>query len=268
VSISYDVIHRAFVDHGRRELTRVSLHLRGGWKAVRAFCSPLRWGAWVTRRLSAALSAGWMSVRRATAVDITAAMSNLRRRGPVSKPLLVLNVFLVGVSAGLLVSVSRALVASDRLPPISPPRPVEVAQSPPNGRGARGRVSAGYDVIAVRNLFHPGRSEPTRSGGVAQDAPPPAKPLLYGVVLSDDPGLGLAYLQDPATKRIASYRIGDNLAGGKVERIERDRVLIRRAGELVEVFLNRSNTPRLPDTVPVSDEAARTAVPTRRIPKD
>jgi Type II secretion system protein C len=267
VSISYDVIRRAFVDHGRSELTRVTLHLRGGWKAVRALCSPLRWGAWVRRRRSAALSAGWTSVRRAVGVDITAAISNLRRRGPVSKPLLVLNVFLIGVSAGLLVAVSRALVASDRLPPIPPPRPMEVAQSPPNGRGARGRVSAGYDVIAARNLFHPSRSEPTRSGGVAQDAPPSAKPLLYGVVLSDDPGLGLAYLQDPATKRIAGYRIGDDLAGGRVELIERDRVLIRRADELVEVFLNRSNT-RPPDSVPASDEAARTAVPTRRIPKD
>jgi hypothetical protein len=92
--------------------------------------------------------------------------------------------------------------------------------------------------------------------------------VLYGLVLSDDPGLAHAYLADPRTGRITGYRVGDPLAGGQVERIERDRVLVRRAGELVEVFLNRSHTPAPPDSVPVSSDSTASAAPWRRIPKD
>jgi len=92
--------------------------------------------------------------------------------------------------------------------------------------------------------------------------------VLYGLVVSDDPGLGLAYLVDPKTGRITGYRVGDPLAGGQIERIERDRVLIRRAGELVEVFMNRSHALAPPDSVPVSSESAAGAVPWRRVPKE
>jgi len=128
-------------------------------------------------------------------------------------------------------------------------------------------VSAGYDVIAARNLFDPSRVEATRLAGVGADAPAQPKPLLYGVILSEDRRLGLAYLQDPVTRRIAGYRIGDSLAGGRIESIERDRVLIRRGPELVEVSINRSHTPP-PDTVPVSSGSTASPVPTRRTPKD
>jgi hypothetical protein len=248
-------------------LTRVAQQVRG-WKVARTFPSPVRWGAWLTPRLSPALSAGRMIARRVTAFDVTAALAKRRRRRPVSKRLLVLNVFLIGVSAVLLISVARTLVALDRLSPIPAPRPVEVAPSPTNDRGPIARASAGYEVIATRNLFDPSRSEPTRSGRAVQDAPPPAKPVLYGVVLSDDPGLGLAYFADPGTRRIAGYRVGDDLAGGRVERIEKDRVLIRRADELLEVFLSRSNAPRASESASASAEPGGVAVPFRRIPKD
>jgi hypothetical protein len=129
-------------------------------------------------------------------------------------------------------------------------------------------VSVGYDVIAARNLFDPSRLETTRLAGVGPDAPAQPKPLLYGVILSEDRALGLAYFQDPVTRRIAGYRIGDSLAGGRIESIERDRVLIRRGPELVEVSINRSHTPLPPGAVPVSGEPTAGAVPTRRIPKD
>jgi len=228
------------------------------WNVTRTFALPLRWSASVRPRLSSALGTGWKTVRRTTARDIADVLS----------PLLVLNVFLVGVSAVLLFSVVRTLMASDRLPPIPASRPVEAVPSAPNARGTTARAPAGYDVIAARNLFDPSRSEPARSARPTQEAAPQAKPVLYGLVLSDDPGLALAYLADPRTGRITGYRVGDPLAGGQVERIERDRVLVRRAGELVEVFLNRSHTPAPPDSVPVSSESTASAAPWRRIPKD
>jgi type II secretory pathway component PulC len=257
MSIGPDVTRRAFEwTADLWGLTRAELRVRGG-NMARAFALPLRWCASVRPRLSSALGTAWKIVRRTIARDIAEVLS----------PLLVLNVFLVGVSAVLLFSVVRTLMASDRLPPIPASRPAEAVPSAPNAGGTRARASAGYDVIAARNLFDPSRSEPARSARRAQDAAPQAKLVLYGLVLSDDPGLGLAYLEDPRTGRITGYRVGDPLAGGRVERIERDRVLIRRAGELVEVLLNRSHTPP-PDSVPVSSESTASAVPWRRIPKD
>ena len=83
-----------------------------------------------------------------------------------------------------------------------------------------------------------------------------------------DAGLGLAYLEDPRTGRITGYRVGDPLPGGRVERIERDRVLIRQGGELVEVLMNRSHTLAPTDRVPISSEPTASAVPWRRMPKD
>lgn len=185
----------------------------------------------------------------------------------IPKPLLALNVVLVGSSTLLFVSVVRALFAPHPLTTIHPHHPVEVvAGSPTRGDGPSTRRSSGYDVIAARNLFHPNRSEPTRSGLVAQDVTLPTKPVLYGVVLSDD--AGLAFLEDPATKRIFGYRIGDNWAGGRVERIETDRVVIRLAGGQMEVFLSGLRSPKQAETTPAPGEPSGSATPIRRIPKD
>ncbi len=247
-------------------LTRAALHLPG-WKVVRSFVSPVRGGAWLTLRLRSGLSAGRMFALRVIAVDITAVLAERRRRGPVFTLLLAVNVFLIGLSAMLLVSVVRTLVGFDRLPRLSTSRPPALVPAP-NNSGPRARASGGYDAIATRNLFDPSRTEPTRSTRAAQDAAPQAKPLLYGVVLSDDPGLGLAYLEDPGTRRITGYRVGDDLAGGRVERIEKDRVLIRRSDELLEVLLSGTKPPRPSESASASAEPARLAAPTRRIPKD
>src|SRR4029434_3035894 len=72
-----------------------------------------------------------------------------------------------------------------------------------------------YNVIATRNLFSPTRSETAGPGiaGVAQA--PIVKPNLHGVVLRE--GSPIAYLEDPLTKRIAGYRIGDRIVGGTVQ---------------------------------------------------
>ena len=256
MSISPGIVTRALKGRRTVALTRVELRLRS-WNMTRKLALRLRWAAWVRARVSSALRTGWKTVHETTARDVVEVLS----------PLLVLDVLLVGVSVVLLFSVVRTLMMSDRLPPIPAPRPVETAPSS-NARVTKARASAGYDVIPARNLFDPSRSEPTRSARPAQDAVPQAKPVLYGLVLSDDAGLGLAYLEDPRTGRITGYRVGDSLANGRVERIERDRVLIRQGGELVEVFINRSHALTPPDRVPVSSEPTASAVPWRRMPKD
>ena len=203
---------------------------------------------------------------RAVVFDFVAALSDPHSKWAMSRPLLALNMLLIGVSTLLFVSVVRALFAPDPLPAIHVHRPVEIAASPTRSRGSSARPSSGDDLISARTLFHPDRSEPTRSGLIVRDVAPPTKPVLYGVVLSDD--AGLAYLEDPATKRVLGYRIGDDLAGGRVERIERDRVVISRAGGQVEVFLSDVHGPRQAETTPASPEPNGSVAPTRRIPKD
>jgi len=75
-------------------------------------------------------------------------------------------------------------------------------------------------------------------------APPAQKPNLYGVVLGG--GGPVAYLEDPATKRVAGYRTGDMVAGGTIRRITADHVLIARPEGVLEVRLDDSAKPRLP----------------------
>src|SRR5256886_2728887 len=99
-----------------------------------------------------------------------------------------------------------------------------------------------YNVIAARNLFSPTRSE-TSGPAVAGNAPALiAKPSLHGVVLRE--GSPIAYLEDPMTKRIAGYRIGDPIAGGTVQTISADAVVIARPDGMVDVRLRDPSKPR------------------------
>jgi hypothetical protein len=91
------------------------------------------------------------------------------------------------------------------------------------------------------------------------------------VVLNDE--AGLAYLEDPVTKRVFAYKVGDDLAGGRLERIERDRVVIRQADGPVEVFLSGLNKTRPAESAaaarePAFGEPPGSVAPMRRIPKD
>jgi len=58
------------------------------------------------------------------------------------------------------------------------------------------------------------------------------------VAISDDSRL--AFIHDLDTNRIAGYKLG---AGGRVERIEADRVIIMRADGPIEVGLHRPRDP-------------------------
>jgi len=99
-----------------------------------------------------------------------------------------------------------------------------------------------YNVIASRNLFSPTRSE-TAGPALAGGAPVlVAKPALHGVVLRE--GSPIAYLEDPLTKRIAGYRVGDPIAGGTVQTISADTVVIARPEGMVDVRLRDPSKPR------------------------
>ncbi len=156
----------------------------------------------------------------------------------MSKRLLLLN--LIVVSAGVVFSVqlARSFLSSPQLPPPPPTRPAQAAPLPTTEESPRAPGPlAQYDVVASKNLFNPNRSE-----AGAASAAPVAKPLLYGIVLKD--GAPAAFLEDPTTKKVASYKVGDAVAGGQLEQIEADRVVIRRGESTFEVLLRDPSKPK------------------------
>lgn len=181
----------------------------------------------------------------------------------MSRRLLALNV-LVGLlgclfAAGLV----RELLTPVPLPPPSPPRaaqPARVATQAP----APPVVAASYAVVASRNLFSPSRSE--GAAGPAVTAGP--RPFLHGVVM--DGAKSRAFLEDPVAKRTFGYSVGDTVAGGRVQSISGDRVIIARPDGLLEILLQDPAKPRPVTAAPVAAPGAAAAPPgvpaSRRLP--
>ena len=181
----------------------------------------------------------------------------------MSAPLLALNLFMAGLSVFFFITIVHTPSTPDSRTPSRTGRAFAVTVSPKHDVAAPGSPLGGaYDVIATRNLFDTNRSDAKNVAAIVETLPPAAALALYGVVISED--TRLAYLEDPATKRIAGYKIGDRLAGGQVERIEPDRVVIMRAGGLIEVRLHDPNRPR--PVVSDSPEAQGTNEGRRRRP--
>jgi hypothetical protein len=156
----------------------------------------------------------------------------------VFAPLRMLNIALALVGCLLAAALTRELVAAHPLPSPPVPRATRtVATAPPPSAGAP-PSTAGYGVIATKNLFSASRSE-TAAGPVATAGP---KPVLHGVVL--DGPKSRAYLEDPLVKRTFGYAVGDTLGGGRVESIAADRVVIGRGDGSVEVLLRDPSKPR------------------------
>src|SRR5882672_5728528 len=155
--------------------------------------------------------------------------------------LVAINIVLAGVSV-LCIALIVKQIASGR--PTAAPRsrpPVAAPAEPPPAGDSRQPAQA-YNVIAARNLFSPTRSE-TTGPATAGNAPAlVAKPNLHGVVLRE--GSPIAYLEDPLTKRIAGYRVGDPIAGGTVQTISADAVVISRPDGMVDVRLRDPSKPR------------------------
>ena len=163
----------------------------------------------------------------------------------MSKRLPVITVLLVGVSLAFAALIARELTS---VPRVAKPRPqpaASVGAFPPGATPADSAPAAAgqYTVVATRNLFSPTRSE---APVTPLAAPPPApvlpKPNLFGVVLQE--GTPIAYLEDPVTKRVARYRVGDSVAGGTVQAIGSDTVMLARPEGQVTVRLHDPTRPK------------------------
>jgi hypothetical protein len=161
----------------------------------------------------------------------------------VSKQVLAVNAILAGLAVFCAVSLVRDLTHSRSLP--APPAPRRAAALKPGDDPAasaiRGETLGAYNVIVAKHLFNPSRSEggPVASAPAAPAAP---KPMLMGVVV--DGGQSRAYLEDPASKRVLSYQVGDTVSGGRIEQITSEKVLIVRPEGPVEVMLRDPLKPK------------------------
>jgi hypothetical protein len=178
----------------------------------------------------------------------------------VSKKALALNIALAGLAIFLASWLTRDLAASRPLPaPPTPRKPAAAAgaEDAATENAAQERLTA-YNVIVAKYLFNPNRTE----GGVEAakpQVPLPPKPLLLGVVV-DGKG-SRAYLEDPSTKRVFGYQVGDSVAGGKIEKIADDRVQISRVDGPMEVMLRDPAKPR-PVAPPQAPTPGQPGVPT------
>jgi hypothetical protein len=137
----------------------------------------------------------------------------------------------------------RSLPPAHELPESGPRPPAAV---PDSARAARE-----YAVIGARNLFAASRGEAVVIAPVLEAG---MKSILHGVVIDGEQSR--AYLDDPVAKRVFGYAVGDAVAGGRLEKILDDRVMIRRPEGVVEVLLQDPSKPQ-------ADEPAPVAAPTK-----
>jgi hypothetical protein len=173
----------------------------------------------------------------------------------MSRRLLTLNV-LVGLLGCLFAAgLARELLTPLRLPPPSSPRAAQPARVAPPA-AAPPAVAVSYGVVASRNLFSPSRSEGTAGPAVAVGP----KPFLHGVVVNGPKSR--AFLEDPVAKRTFAYSVGDTVAGGRVQSISGDRVIIARADGVLEVLLQDPAKPNPVPTTPAGAPGSAPAAPT------
>lgn len=160
----------------------------------------------------------------------------------MSKRLLALNVGMAAVAALAIVYIVKQAMTPMPMPGTGRARPTVPATTAVSENTPRPPVGS-YGVVTARNLFSPTRSE-APAAGIAATMAPLVKPNLFGVVLRE--GTPIAYLEDPATKRVAGYRVGDSIVGGTVQKISADSVVIARPDGPVDVRLRDPSRPRPP----------------------
>lgn len=168
----------------------------------------------------------------------------------MSRALFLANVLVGGLGFLFAAGIVRDVVAHRSLPPVAPPR---ASQSPLDAAGqpAAAPPIAAYQIIATKNMFNPGRAETTDASAAAAVAAG-VRPILHGVVLDGD--RSRAYLEEPPARQVSRYGIGDPIAGGRLESIGVDRVVIIRPQGRLEVLLQDPSKPR--QSVPTAGGAA------------
>lgn len=163
----------------------------------------------------------------------------------MSRRLVVVNVLVGALGCLFAAGLIRELGTGRPLPPAPAPRASQVAPEAGGRPVGQPAPIATYNTIATKNVFNPARSE----AAVASVTAPGPKPVLHGVMLDGDKSR--AYLEEPPAKRVFGYAVGDTIAGGRLDSIGPDRVVIARPEGPLEVLLQDPSKPK-----PVAPAAA------------
>ena len=163
----------------------------------------------------------------------------------MSRRLFIVNVLVGALGCLFAAGLIREVGTGHPLPPVPAPRASQTAPELVGAPPASPEPIVTYQTIATKNLFNPARSEVT----VASVAASGPKPVLHGVMIDGDKSR--AYLEEPPAKRVFGYAVGDTIAGGRLDSIRSDRVVIARPEGPVEVLLHDPSKPR-----PVAPAAA------------
>jgi hypothetical protein len=92
----------------------------------------------------------------------------------------------------------------------------------------------------------PGGTPPARGAAEIAPARVPAVPLLYGVIYGASGWI--AYIEDPNTRVITPYRVGDSVGGKTIEKIEDERVVLKGPEGVIEIKLGdeKPGVPKRP----------------------
>lgn len=109
---------------------------------------------------------------------------------------------------------------------------------PPSDANAPDRAFDRFQVIATRNLFKT-RDVPQPIAGPIEEELEESKlrVKLMGTLAAEPPELSVATVVDQRKLETLSLRIGDEISGAKVERIERRRIVLDNRGKLEQISL-------------------------------
>ena len=158
----------------------------------------------------------------------------------MSRALFLTNVVVGGLGCLFAAGIVRDVVTHRSLPPVPAP-PATQSTLDAAAPSAAPPPLASFQVIATKNMFNPGRIEATDAMAAAATAAG-VRPILHGVLI--DGQRSRAYLEEPPVGRVLGYSVGDQVAGGRLESIEPNRVVIVRPQGRLEVFLQDPSKPR------------------------
>jgi hypothetical protein len=129
-------------------------------------------------------------------------------------------------------------------------KPVEKTQSEPPK--AQNPSPMDYVVVADENLFHPERKIPPEKK--AEAALPKPEFVLFGTLIA--PNLSMAYMEDkkaPVTTpgrgiRQSTLKQGEKLSGFTLKEIMKDKVVMARGEETIQVPLENPGSPKKRET--------------------
>jgi len=179
-----------------------------------------------------------------------------------SKRLFGVNAILAGLSVSFSVYIVWEMTAPLGVSLGTPPAPVNTAVVVPDDAQRLATPALGATIVS-RNLF-----SPTRTDGQKVDpaviATQGLRLNLFGVVLAGE--RSVAYLEDPTSKHVYAYRLGDSVAGATIRAIEATHIVLERLNYRVDVQLHDPSRPK--PTLPVVVAAADGDVAARPAPTD